>query len=230
MLLKGGKARAYRYCAGNEEAGSRGTPARWASFRSRHHFASYNGTAPTDSSSGGPGAPRVNTKGNRKLNHAIHIAAICQIRAARSAGHAYYRRKLAEGKTENEAIRALKRRISDAIYRHLVEDAEAMWGPGGQPGTTPKLLWNGLSTMRAKHLSGRGEASAACRFVQIEQTMADDAAVRRLLHHNAWPDDRRWPRTRRSTTRRGGVDRLTATLLYADRNTHVGFPRDGAPD
>lgn len=108
-----------------------------ARFRSRHHFASYNGTAPTDSSSGGGGGPRVNTKGNRKLNHAIHIVAICQIRATRSAGHAYYRRKLAEGKTEKEAIRALKRKISDAIYRQLVADAEAQRGPGGQLGTTP---------------------------------------------------------------------------------------------
>ena len=54
------------------------------------------------------------------------------------AGHAYYRRKLS-GKTEKEAIRALKRKISDAIYRQLVEDAEAQRGPSGQVGTTPKL-------------------------------------------------------------------------------------------
>lgn len=119
-----------------------------ARFRSRHHFASYNGTAPTDSSSGGPAAPRVNTKGNRKLNHAIHIAAVCQIRATRSAGHAYYRRKLSEGKTEKEAIRALKRKISDAIYRQLVEDAEARRGPSGQVGTTPKTSVTG-STPKA---------------------------------------------------------------------------------
>lgn len=109
-----------------------------ARFSSRHHFASYNGTAPTDSSSGGPPVPRVNTKGNRKLNHAIHIVAITQIRASGSAGATYYRRKLAEGKTEKEAIRALKRKISDTIYRCLVRDAEAQWGPGGQWGTSPK--------------------------------------------------------------------------------------------
>ncbi len=107
-----------------------------ARFRSRHHFASYNGTAPTESSSGGPGAPRVNTKGNRKLNHVIHIVAVTQVRSPGCAGHAYYRRKLTEGKTEKEAMRALKRRISDAIYRQLVEDA-AKRGPGGQVGTTP---------------------------------------------------------------------------------------------
>ena len=105
-----------------------------ARFRSRHHFASYNGTAPTESSSGGPGAPRVNTKGNRKLNHVIHIVAVTQVRSPGCASNAYYRRELTEGKTDKEAMRALKRRISDAIYRQLVEDA-AKRGPGGQMGT-----------------------------------------------------------------------------------------------
>jgi transposase len=114
-----------------------------ARFASRHHFASYNGTAPTDSASAGVGTPRVNTKGNRKLNHAIHMVAITQIRAPRSAGHAYYRRKLAEGKTDKEAIRALKRKISDAIYRQLLEDDGAQRGPGGQVGTTPNTSVTG---------------------------------------------------------------------------------------
>jgi len=108
-----------------------------ARFRSRHHFASYNGTAPTVAGSGGPATPRVNIKGNRKLNHAIHIAAVTQVRSATSAGHAYYARKLAETKTEKKAMRALKRRISDAIYRQLVADDAELRGPGGQVGTTP---------------------------------------------------------------------------------------------
>lgn len=112
-------------------------------FKSRHHFASYNGTAPTEASSGGPCPPRVNTKGNRKLNHAIHIAAVSQARSTRTAGHRYYARKLAEGKTDKEAMRALKRKISDAIYRQLVEDAAAERGPGGQMGTTPKTSVTG---------------------------------------------------------------------------------------
>ena len=87
--------------------------------------------------SGGPATPRVNIKGNRKLNHAIHIAAVTQVRSATSAGHAYYARKLAETKTEKKAMRALKRRISDAIYRQLVADDAELRGPGGQVGTTP---------------------------------------------------------------------------------------------
>lgn len=108
-----------------------------ARFRSRHHFASYNGTAPVDSSSGsGPPAYRLNTKGNRKLNHAIHMVAVTQVRND-CAGRAFYLRKQAEGKTPKEALRALKRRISDVIYRQLLEDAAAQRGPGGQVGTTP---------------------------------------------------------------------------------------------
>ena len=108
-----------------------------ARFRSRHHFASYNGTAPIDKESGRPCPPRVNTKGNRRLNHAIHIVAVTQIRSKTSSGHAYYQRKLAEAKTEKEAMRALKRKISDAIYRQLVDDVTIEQGPGGQAGTTP---------------------------------------------------------------------------------------------
>jgi transposase len=106
-----------------------------ARFRSRHHFASYNGTAPTDEGSGGEPIQRVNLKGNRKINHAIHMVAITQIRN-NTPGRAYYLRKQAQGKTQKEALRALKRKISDAIYRQLVEDAELEMGPGGQTGTT----------------------------------------------------------------------------------------------
>ena len=110
-----------------------------ARFKSRHHFASYNGTAPTVWGSGGPSEPAVNPKGNRKLNHAIHLAAVTQVRSKTSEGHAYYARKVAEGKTHKEAMRALKRRISDTVYRHLVADAAASAerGPGGQVGATP---------------------------------------------------------------------------------------------
>ena len=114
-----------------------------ARFKSRHHFASYNGTAPTVWGSGGPATPMVNPKGNRKLNHAIHIAAVTQVRSTTSAGRAYYERKRAQGKTDREAMRALKRKISDAIYRQLVDDAALERGPGGQTGTTAKTSVTG---------------------------------------------------------------------------------------
>ena len=86
-------------------------------FASRDHFAAYNGTAPIEVSSGNRKIYRLSRRGNRRLNHAIHMAAITQIRYRHSDGRAYYDRKLAEGKTHKEALRSLKRRISDAIYR-----------------------------------------------------------------------------------------------------------------
>ena len=94
-------------------------------FASRNHFASYTGTAPIEVSSGGRVVHRLSRRGSRQLNHAIHIEAITQIRHAHSDGRAYYDRKLAEGKTKKEAVRSLKRRISDAIYRQLLVDAAA---------------------------------------------------------------------------------------------------------
>ncbi len=80
------------------------------------------GTAPLDASSGEHDRHRLSRAGNRRMNHMIHIAAISQIRLD-SDGRAYYRRKRAEGKKPLEALRCLKRRISDALYRQLVADA-----------------------------------------------------------------------------------------------------------
>ena len=110
-----------------------------ARFASRDHFASYNGTAPIEVSSGNRKIHRLSLRGNRRINHAIHMTAITQIRHAHSDGRAYYDRKIAEGKTHKEALRSLKRRISDAIYARLQDDARraaqsTAAGPGGQPG------------------------------------------------------------------------------------------------
>jgi transposase len=78
------------------------------------------------------------------MNRMIHIAAISQIRVD-SDGRAYYRRKRAEGKKPMEAVRCLKRRISDAIYRQLVADQQRAdlenvltleTGPGGHCGAS----------------------------------------------------------------------------------------------
>jgi transposase len=92
-------------------------------FPTRNHFASYTGTAPVAVSSGDNNRHRLNRAGNRQLNHAIHITAITQIRYD-TPGRAYYRRKLAEGKSKREALRCLKRRISDAIWRQLQLDRQ----------------------------------------------------------------------------------------------------------
>ena len=94
-----------------------------ARFASRDHFAAYNGTAPVEVSSGNRKVYRLSLRGNRRVNHAIHMAAITQIRHSHSDGRAYYDKKIAEGKTHKEALRCLKRRISDAIYARLRADA-----------------------------------------------------------------------------------------------------------
>jgi transposase len=104
-----------------------------ARFPSRDHFAACNGTAPAGVSSGQRKIHRLSLRGNRRLNHAVHMAAINWIRHKHSDGRAYYQRKLAEGKAHKEALRCLKRRISDAIYARLRADARKA-GPGGQPG------------------------------------------------------------------------------------------------
>ena len=91
-------------------------------FASRHHFASYNGTAPIDASSGEQVRHRLSRSGNRRLNHALHMMAVTQIRFPNSVGRGYYERKRLEGKTPKEALRCLKRRLSDVVYWQLVAD------------------------------------------------------------------------------------------------------------
>jgi transposase len=105
-------------------------------FTDRNRFASWTGTAPIEASSGQTVRHRLSRAGNRRMNHMIHIAAATQIRLD-TKGRAYYRRKLAAGKTRMEAMRCLKRRISDAIYRQLVADTRTVGtGPGGHSGAS----------------------------------------------------------------------------------------------
>jgi hypothetical protein len=106
-----------------------------ARFADRNRFASWTGTAPLDASSGAQIRHRLSRAGNRRLNHVLYIAAVCQIRHD-TPGRAYYRRKLAEGKTSLEALRCLRRRLSDVVYRQLVADAAATDTPGNN--TTPE--------------------------------------------------------------------------------------------
>jgi transposase len=107
-------------------------------FPGRSHFAAYNGTAPIEVSSGPRKIYRLSRRGNRRLNHAIHMAAVTQIGHRRSQGRAYYDKKLAEGQTPKEALRSLKRQVSNAIFACLQADARRAavraQGPGGQQG------------------------------------------------------------------------------------------------
>lgn len=92
-------------------------------FANRDAYAAFNGTAPIEFSSGGRTVHRVSNRGSRQLNRALHMAVICQLRQPHSEGRAYFERRVAEGKTKKEAIRALKRQTSNRVYRHLVADA-----------------------------------------------------------------------------------------------------------
>jgi transposase len=68
---------------------------------------------------------RLSLAGNRKLNYALHMVAVCQARSD-ARGGAYYRKKVAEGKSRKEALsRCLKRRVSDAVLRTLMADSQA---------------------------------------------------------------------------------------------------------
>jgi transposase len=100
-----------------------GTVGSVARFPTKAHFASYSGTAPVENSSGEMVRHRLSLAGNRKLNNALHMVAICQSRSD-VRGSAYYRKKLAEGKSRKEALRCLKRRISDAVFKSLMADLE----------------------------------------------------------------------------------------------------------
>ncbi len=97
-------------------------------YRSRHAFAAANGTAPLPASSGRTSRHRLNRSGNRTLNRVLYTMAITQIRAD-TEGRAYYLRKRAEGKTGREALRCLKRRLSDVVYKTLHDDLAAGRAP-----------------------------------------------------------------------------------------------------
>jgi transposase len=104
-------------------------------FPDRDHFASWNGTAPLDASSGDQVRHRLSRKGNRQINRVLHIMATVQLRHA-TEGRAYLDRRTAEGKTSMEAMRALKRRLSNIVYHCMLDDAiqGTRTGPGGQRG------------------------------------------------------------------------------------------------
>ena len=104
-------------------------------FPDHNHFASWNGTAPIDASSGDHVRHRLSRAGNRQINRVLHIMATVQLRNP-TEGRAYFDRKKAAGKTSMEAMRCLKRRLSDIVYRQMVSDAiaHAMTGPGGHQG------------------------------------------------------------------------------------------------
>jgi transposase len=192
-----------------------------ARFPDRNHFASWTGTAPLDASSGEQIRHRLSRAGNRRLNHVIHIAAIVQIRHD-TEGRAYYRRKLGESKTSMEALRCLKRRISDAIYRQLVADADA-----ATP-TAPDLE----KASPGGHSGASTQSSAADLFTPVigssDQPLPGPAAP--TLPPTGAPANPRAGSAPRPTRRRAGavkVERPTGrtTLTATSAGAHSKAPK-----
>jgi transposase len=104
-------------------------------FPDKNHFGSWTGTAPIDASSGDNVRHRLSRGGNRQINRVLHIMAVVQLRNP-TEGRAFFDRTKARGKTSNESMRLLKRRLSDIVYRTMVNDAarHIVTGPGGQRG------------------------------------------------------------------------------------------------
>ena len=94
-------------------------------FTTASRYAAYTGTAPVEFSSGGRLTHRLSRRGTRRLNHALHCAAITQIRHRHSPGRVATTTASSPTVTLREAIRSLKRRLSDVVWRHLVADAGA---------------------------------------------------------------------------------------------------------
>jgi transposase len=108
-------------------------------FPNKAHFASWNGTAPIDASSGDNTRHRLSRKGNRQINRVLHTMARVQLRNP-TEGRSYYDRKKADGKAPMEAMRCVKRRLSDIVFQTMLNDAvrtdsaTSGTGPGGQWG------------------------------------------------------------------------------------------------
>src|SRR5699024_6692106 len=93
-------------------------------FRTKDAFARFNGTAPIPVWSGNTYRVRLSRGGNRRINTALHMAAVTQQRLA-GEGATYYAKQLAAGKTRTEAMRLLRRKISDCIFAALKADEHA---------------------------------------------------------------------------------------------------------
>jgi transposase len=138
-------------------------------FRTAAHFASWNGTAPIEASSGDQRRHRLSRAGNRRINRVLHIMAVVQLRHD-TPGRAYYRPRLAEGKTTMEALRALKRHLSDVIYKRMIHDAVRArtggTGPGGQSGATLQSSADGsIPTAASSDKSQPGPATTKPRTI-----------------------------------------------------------------
>ncbi|MCC5951539.1 MAG: IS110 family transposase [Acidimicrobiia bacterium] len=98
-------------------------------FATVHAFATYAGVAPIEVASGERTRHRLSRRGDRQLNSAIHLVAVTQVRMANSLGREYFDKKIAEGKTRNEAMRCLKRRLANHLWRLMLADERRLNAP-----------------------------------------------------------------------------------------------------
>jgi transposase len=120
-------------------------------FPDRGHFASWNGTAPIDASSGDHVRHRLSRAGNRQINRVLHIMATVELRHP-GVGRDYFDRKKAGGKTSMEAMRCLKRRLSDVVYRGCSTTPSRTHQPGVQDGPG-RTTGNDTSIQRGRRTS-----------------------------------------------------------------------------
>lgn len=109
-------------------------------FPTASAFANYAGVAPIEVASGEHTRHRLPRGGDRQLNLSLHLTALTQIRMPNSIGRAHYDTKIAAGKNHNEAMRCLKRRLADKVWRVMVADERQTKaaGAGGHSGATTK--------------------------------------------------------------------------------------------
>ena len=98
-------------------------------FPTADAFATYAGVAPIEVASGERTRHRLSRAGDRQLNSAIHLVAVTQVRMRHSIGRRYFDAKIAEGKTRNEAMRCLKRRLANHLWRLMSADERRLATP-----------------------------------------------------------------------------------------------------
>ena len=115
-----------------------GRTGRASRFPTAGAFAVHVGVAPIEIASADKARHRLSRHGDRKLNNALHTIALTQVRMPATRGRVYYDRKIDEDKTHKEAMRCLKRRLADHVWRVMIADErqQARAGPGGHVGAT----------------------------------------------------------------------------------------------
>lgn len=108
-----------------------------ARFRDKNAYARFTGTAPVPVWSGSTnGKVRLNRGGNRTINTALHMIAVTQARG-HGPGQTYLAKLTGAGKDGTEAIRLLRRRLSDVVFRALRKDEQTCSKPVGQAAPPP---------------------------------------------------------------------------------------------